>query len=905
MTALFDNFSGPDNTELAGQTADSGPAWSRQSNSSAADHIQTLGGHAILSATQASGNAYYIANYDPGTPDVTVAGTFVVGTVTNSQSAYVMLRVQADGSHYRVGIGGTGTMSGQYVNSSGVATTLTGTTGFPTFTVAANTTYVYKAQIRGTDVRLWINGILYYIWTDSTISASGKVGVSFTGTTAATATTGIHLDHLDADAAPAIATGPLVCTFDGASDGSSLWNYTTESGHHWERQITYAAATSTAPTIYGGALCKGNSGTEFYVVTDWIPASADYPVEGQFKVRSLNSETFYVAARADEKSTTFYYFGIQNGTTLRLGKNVAGTPTSLGGSPNNSTAYTLGTTGSSTGVNIPVLAVGQTRRLRLEVSGTTLNGYVDDVLCWTVTDSAISAAGRAGVQFLGGAAISDSSTGVVLDSISTSTNAFTLSLEDYRVFQMTSLVANTSIALSGQAPSTATDVQLQVVDASSNVVVAWTVPTGLTWTGTSWAGSISVPKGGWYQLQYRWRISGVVQATYSTTPHFGVGLLLAEVGDSNMYFEYAGGSGTAPALASFKGQTSGTVQQWALLSASPGYGACILAQLLIDEFAVPVGFLNMAQGGSTLGQWSTNSGNYLAILQAQLAKHSPLLGLFSQIGYNDYTVNGVSGGSFTLASMVAAHRSFFSQVRATSGVTGIGGGTLPIFVQGSSPGLTIKAANAPLQCQINREAERIVGDDANNAYIISQADKAFDGTHKYYTSPGWGDHARQMARIISAIVRGVTLPVLQFTNSVAVDATHTDLVVPIGSGSTAITGSSVDVEVGTDGTTWTAVSACSPQTRSGADISAGIQRVRVTHGSLGTGNRYWRYMGAQDAGYGTSGEKQANCLRDDNSTQAMAVLMTKDAVSNRPITIHVVDNVGATADLATQITTFQ
>jgi hypothetical protein len=131
--------------------------------------------------------------------------------------------------------------------------------GAPSFSAAVSTTYVFKATMRGSEIRLWINGILYNIWTETTTSATGKVGISFQGSTAATSTTGVHIDRLDADVAPALSTSALICTFDTAADGSSLFNYTSESGHHWDRHVLFSPTNATAPTIQGGGLAKGSA----------------------------------------------------------------------------------------------------------------------------------------------------------------------------------------------------------------------------------------------------------------------------------------------------------------------------------------------------------------------------------------------------------------------------------------------------------------------------------------------------------------------------------------------------------------------------------------------------------------------------------------------------------------------
>lgn len=121
------------------------------------------------------------------------------------------------------------------------------------------------------------------------------------------------------------------------------------------------------------------------------PPSADYIVEADVYINSTDFITSRgqgsgVCARVSTSANTFYtarYGVTATGTVvLNLYKFVAGTPTQLGS--NVSTGY----------------SAGQTKHVKLKVTGTTIEAFMDgsataDI---SVTDSAISDAGRVGIR---------------------------------------------------------------------------------------------------------------------------------------------------------------------------------------------------------------------------------------------------------------------------------------------------------------------------------------------------------------------------------------------------------------------------------------------------------------------------------------------------------------------------
>jgi pectate lyase len=147
---------------------------------------------------------------------------------------------------------------------------------------------------------------------------------------------------------------------DGALDG-----WTTSGG-------TWSVAADGTPV----ARQSGTSGDARALAgtATWT----DYSVQARVKALSFNGSDRFVALLARAQSaTSYYYLSLRSGNTVQLKKLVNGTGTTL-----SSTAFTVSTNTWYT--------------LRIEVSGTTLRGFVNGALVGTATDSQFSS-GRTGL----------------------------------------------------------------------------------------------------------------------------------------------------------------------------------------------------------------------------------------------------------------------------------------------------------------------------------------------------------------------------------------------------------------------------------------------------------------------------------------------------------------------------
>ncbi len=172
---------------------------------------------------------------------------------------------------------------------------------------------------------------------------------------------------------------------------------------------------------------------------------------------------------------------------------------------------------------------------------------------------------------------------------------FSLSLTDFaagRIFQRRGTAAD--IVVTGSYTGSAAPIEARVVAADTDVpVVPWTTVDDSPQNGVFTGILHHVPQGGWYRLEVR---SSMKPAAVSAGTHrWGVGMLVACIGQSNMREWFTTGSAHRPAarLALYGGG------RWAR-SPALGNGALALGNRLVAAFDIPVGLLDYAVNGSGL-----------------------------------------------------------------------------------------------------------------------------------------------------------------------------------------------------------------------------------------------------------------------------------------------------------------
>lgn len=179
------------------------------------------------------------------------------------------------------------------------------------------------------------------------------------------------------------------------ANGTSLASHTGELGATWTLHPDASYASSEARIQDNRLHQQAGTVTAYYA--SGVPPSADYRVRARiFIVTAMTSDGTAVLGRMDTSANTFYSFRTQNSNTAILHSMVAGSLSTL----------------DSTTFNV---SVGITYTLELRMVGTSIVGMIDWAQVVSATNSAVTAAGRAGVRLHDS---QTSTTGFHMDSVS-------------------------------------------------------------------------------------------------------------------------------------------------------------------------------------------------------------------------------------------------------------------------------------------------------------------------------------------------------------------------------------------------------------------------------------------------------------------------------------------------------
>lgn len=161
------------------------------------------------------------------------------------------------------------------------------------------------------------------------------------------------------------------------SDGVALQSHTGETGATW----TKVTGFSRDAQIQGNVL-ENLTNTDAAYYASGTPANADYEVELDYSWVNSGLATSEVLGRIDTSNGDFYSFYYRrDANQFRLRKRISSAFTTLSSASGSSPA-------SGTYLNH-----------RLVLSGSNLEGFVDDVSKLTATDASLSSAGKAGLAF--------------------------------------------------------------------------------------------------------------------------------------------------------------------------------------------------------------------------------------------------------------------------------------------------------------------------------------------------------------------------------------------------------------------------------------------------------------------------------------------------------------------------
>lgn len=217
------------------------------------------------------------------------------------------------------------------------------------------------------------------------------------------------------------------------------------------------------------------------------------------------------------------------------------------------------------------------------------------------------------------------------------------------VEQRTIATSNASVTISGNyGGDTFGNIEVRILDASDDTTEISTWETlEVAPTGNTFSGTVTVPQGGWYHAEVRW--SGSTGITDLHAQDWGVGILLALWGQSNLENWFTDGTGTPNALLS---EYNGS---WSKKSGT-GAGANTFGNAITAAFpGIPVGLVNSTLGNTQLTGGVDWGDDTLSVYSDALADATNVgnkfEGLLWMQGENDYG-QSVSAETYSTAEQL-------------------------------------------------------------------------------------------------------------------------------------------------------------------------------------------------------------------------------------------------------------
>jgi len=183
---------------------------------------------------------------------------------------------------------------------------------------------------------------------------------------------------------------------------------------------------------------------------------------------------------------------------------------------------------------------------------------------------------------------------------------------DYRVIQRAPGVASKTVTLSGSYVGSPTAIEYRIVEHGADTPIAghdWQTLDGAP-VGGNFSGDVSVPQGGWYNLDLRF--AGGSDPLFAGGHRWGVGVNVFMLGQSNMS-NMKDVSSAPPAADPLVAMiASGS---W---GAPTGNGVIALGNALASALSLPVGLIEYAVSGSPISDWDPGS-NWTAAMAGLMA----------------------------------------------------------------------------------------------------------------------------------------------------------------------------------------------------------------------------------------------------------------------------------------------
>jgi hypothetical protein len=371
-TIVRDTFTDASGTLLSSHVGETGAKWTK--------HPSYSGNAYISNANRERGNALslYYASGVPASADYDVQADFVgAQSLANRVGIAGRINTSAD-TYYRVSYSVPNSAYELQLVNAGTATLLqSANPAYWGSNFDNGQTHNVKLQMRGSSLKVFVDGAERISVTNSTITAAGRAGV-YTGSYDNSDTWGIHIDNFNVTGAPSTQPAQFVSdTFTGAS-ATLLSSHTGETGATWVKHPAYAnnAYISNANRM------RGDGDSMYYA--SGVPGNADYDVQADLCGMAQTASTTGIAGRVNASGDTSYrvIFSTPSGK-YHLQVVNAGVVTQL---------QEIGPW--QWGGNF---ADGATHTVKLQLRGSSIKVFIDGVERMSATDSTITAAGRVGV----------------------------------------------------------------------------------------------------------------------------------------------------------------------------------------------------------------------------------------------------------------------------------------------------------------------------------------------------------------------------------------------------------------------------------------------------------------------------------------------------------------------------
>ena len=193
--------------------------------------------------------------------------------------------------------------------------------------------------------------------------------------------------------------------------------------------------------------------------------------------------------------------------------------------------------------------------------------------------------------------------GVVAAKRKSSPTVVLAELPERRVFQRGTTTA--SVPLSGTWVGGTSGIEGRVINADTNAeVAAWSTIVANP-TGSTWAGNLTVPQGGWYKIEVR--RAGFSASVKTSANRLGVGDIWMLAGQNQQAFmSTLIGSPPAPDALTVYRVSDGTWQAPGTFSGTGGNGGVRFLNLMRTYTGVPQAIINASVADTRISDWDVN-----------------------------------------------------------------------------------------------------------------------------------------------------------------------------------------------------------------------------------------------------------------------------------------------------------